>query len=107
MTMAKDFDRILDECIDRMNRGERMEACLAEYPEHARQLEPLLRAVTQTKAVYSFSPAAEAKKRRDSVFTLLWTDKGSRLYGKRYFPGGGPGQRCPACSLSYLSGTSP
>ena len=83
MTMAKDFDRILDECIDRMNRGERMEACLAEYPEHARQLEPLLRAVTQTKAVYSFSPTAEAKRAaRQRFYAALDRQRQSSLWQK-------------------------
>ena len=60
--MINDFDRTLDECIDRIRRGESLEACLMRYPEQAKQLEPLLRAVIQTKAVYSFTPAVDAKR---------------------------------------------
>jgi hypothetical protein len=60
--LAKDFDRILDECIDRINHGETIEACLADYPTHASQLEPLLKAMTQTKAAYSFTPSIDAKR---------------------------------------------
>ena len=59
--MADNFDRILDECIDRINRGEGMEACLADYPEYADQLESLLGTVMQTKVAYSFAPSASAK----------------------------------------------
>ena len=60
--MAKDFSQILDDCIDSINRGDAIEACLAKHPEHARQLEPLLRAMSQTKIAYSFSPAMDAKR---------------------------------------------
>ncbi len=59
--MANNFDRIIDECIDRINRGESLEDCLTDYPEHVKQLEPLLRAVCQTKEAYSFVPSAGAK----------------------------------------------
>lgn len=59
--MSKDFDGILDECIDHINGGEAMEVCLLRYPEHAKQLEPLLRAMSQTKMAYSFSPAMDSK----------------------------------------------
>ncbi len=60
--MANNFDRILDECIDRINHGERLEACVADYPEYVDQLEPLLRSMLQTKEAYSFVPSASAKR---------------------------------------------
>ncbi|MDP2743597.1 MAG: DUF4382 domain-containing protein [Dehalococcoidia bacterium] len=60
--MASDFDRILDECIDRLGRGESLEACLAAYPEHAKPLEPLLRAMVQTEAACSFTVSVDAKR---------------------------------------------
>jgi hypothetical protein len=59
--MVNEFDKIVDECIDRINRGENLEACLADYPEYVGQLEPLLRAMLQTKGAYSFVPSASAK----------------------------------------------
>jgi inhibitor of cysteine peptidase len=40
--MRDDIEKILDECIDRMNGGESLEDCLAGYPEHAAELRPLL-----------------------------------------------------------------
>ena len=60
--MANNFDRILDECIDRISRGERLESCLADYPEYVEQLEPLLQAMLQTKDAYEFKPLPSAKK---------------------------------------------
>lgn len=60
--MADDLDRILDECIDRINRGERLEECLADHPQHAGQIEPLLRAMMQTQRTYSFTPSDDAQR---------------------------------------------
>ena len=74
--MANDFDRILDECIDRITRGETIEACLSDYPERAKQLEPLLQAMVQTKASYSFTPSADnkraARERFDAALERTW-----------------------------------
>jgi len=60
--MTNEFDMILDKCIDRLNRGESLEKCLADYPEYKDQLEPLLKAMTETTAAYSFVPSTEAKR---------------------------------------------
>jgi hypothetical protein len=68
--MYKDVDGILDECIDRINRGESLEACLADYPESSEQLEPLLRAMLQTRGAYSFVPSASAKRKARQHFNL-------------------------------------
>jgi hypothetical protein len=60
--MTNEFDMILDKCIDRLSRGESLEKCLADYPEYKDQLEPLLKAMTETVAAYSFVPSPEAKR---------------------------------------------
>jgi hypothetical protein len=60
--MADIFDRILDECIDRINRGESLEACLADYPQYSEQLEPLLRTMVSTQMAYPFTPSTTAKR---------------------------------------------
>ncbi|MEE8194336.1 MAG: DUF4382 domain-containing protein [Dehalococcoidales bacterium] len=60
--MARNFDEILDECLDRIGRGESLEACLADYPGQGKKLEPLLRALLQTRQAYSFAPSAAAKR---------------------------------------------
>jgi hypothetical protein len=59
--MKDKFDKIIDECIDRINRGESIEACLTDYPEYSEALEPLLSAMLETKTAYSFSPSVRAK----------------------------------------------
>jgi hypothetical protein len=60
--MADNFDKILDECIDRINRGETPEGCLTDYPEYMERLKPLLMAMLQTGEAYSFAPSASAKR---------------------------------------------
>jgi len=43
--MSKRFDDILAECLDRITvKGDSVEKCLGNYPEHAAELEPLLKA---------------------------------------------------------------
>jgi hypothetical protein len=59
--MYKTFDEIFDECVDRINRGQRLEDCLASYPEHAEELEPLLRAMLDTQMAYTFVPSSTTK----------------------------------------------
>ena len=60
--MADEFERILDECIDRMSRGQSLQQCLNDYPEHISELEPLLRAMMETKEAYVFTPSVDAKR---------------------------------------------
>jgi len=60
--MTNNFDKILDECIDRINRGQSLEACLNDYPEYAEQLRPLLQVMVTTKDTYSFVPSTSTKR---------------------------------------------
>ncbi len=60
--MANDFEKILDECIDRVNRGQAIESCLADHPEYAEQIGPLLQMMSQTKEAYEFTPSDDAKR---------------------------------------------
>jgi hypothetical protein len=70
--MSDNFDKILDECIDRVTRGESPEACMADYPEHGEELRPLLLAMARTKAAYSFTPSDEIKRAaRQRLFDAL------------------------------------
>jgi hypothetical protein len=59
--MTVDLNKILDECIDRINNGDSIESCLADYPSYSEQLEPLLLAILKTKKVYKYMPNKEAK----------------------------------------------
>ena len=59
-----EFDQVLDECIDRLLRGESLEDCLKDYPEHAEQLGPLLRtAAVAREATTSVEARPEFKAR--------------------------------------------
>jgi len=60
--VTNDFDRVLDECIDRINRGEGFDFTLADYPDHAEQLRPLLQAMLTAREAYSFVPSPGTKR---------------------------------------------
>ena len=59
--MPETFDKILDQCVDRINRGQRVQDCLASYPEHAEELGPLLQSMLDTRTAYTFAPSSETK----------------------------------------------
>ena len=63
MKKGKEFDNILDECLDRILKGETVEDCLASYPEHAAELEPLLRTSQVTKDALAIKPHPEFRER--------------------------------------------
>ncbi len=43
MTDSLDFEHVLNICLDRLQEGDTLQACLASYPSHASRLAPLLR----------------------------------------------------------------
>ena len=64
MGTINEFDRILDECLDRvLAEGESVEACLHRYPEQTTELAPLLHLALESKRTLDFTPAAAAKVR--------------------------------------------
>ncbi len=73
MPEAGEFERILDQCIDRISGGQSAEKCLADYPEHAARLKPILSAMSLVRATYAFkpSPAAKARARQRLENALL------------------------------------
>jgi hypothetical protein len=72
--MTYRFEDILDECVERLLKGESMEQCLVLYPGQAVQLEPLLRvAVAIREASSAVKPRAEFKTRtRYEIQSLLY-----------------------------------
>ena len=81
--MANDLDKILDECVDRINRGEELKDCLASYPEHAEELEPLLRAMLDTQTAYTFTPSPTAKREARQRFNAALEELVRRREEKR------------------------
>ena len=57
----KDFDLILDDCLNRLARGETLDGCLARYPQQSGKLRPALLAVSRVKEASVFVPSAGAK----------------------------------------------
>ena len=62
-----ELDSILDDCLERMRRGEELESCLATYPDHAEELQSLLIVatdMTQFEVPRTGQQAAEAGRQR-------------------------------------------
>jgi hypothetical protein len=71
--MKRDFESILDECLQQLNRGQAdMESCLARYPEQAAALRPLLQTASLLRAapVPRPSPAAKATGRQQLLLAV-------------------------------------
>ncbi len=64
MKETKEFNNILDECLERLLvRGETVEQCLVSYPEQADELEPLLQTALATKKALAIQPHPEFRAR--------------------------------------------
>jgi len=64
MRKSKEFDNILDDCLERLlTKGETIEQCLESYPEQADELKPLLQTVLATKKASAIQPRPEFKAR--------------------------------------------
>ena len=83
--MAERFENILDECIERLLQGESVEQCLERYPEHAVQLEPLLRVAKATRETSSVEPRPEFKAQARYQIESLLHAKGQKA-GPRRLP---------------------
>jgi len=58
-----EFENILDECLERLVKGETLEQCLQHYPEQAAQLEPLLQTAQAVRKASAILPRSEFKAR--------------------------------------------
>jgi hypothetical protein len=68
MGKEKEFENILNDCLDRLMRGEDIESCLAQYPEYAAQLEPLLKTALETRTIAEIKPSPEFRQRAGVEF---------------------------------------
>ena len=60
----KEFDNILNECLERvLTEGETVEQCLASYPDHASELEPLLQTALFDRKASAVKPRLEFRDR--------------------------------------------
>jgi len=58
-----EFENILEECLERLVKGETLEQCLQRYPEQAAQLEPLLQTAQAVRKASAILPRSEFKAR--------------------------------------------
>jgi hypothetical protein len=74
MKMNYNFDDILNECLDRIIKGETIESCLAKYPEQANELKPLLLTARSARAMSNIQPRPEFKTKARSEFQAAVRD---------------------------------
>ena len=86
MEKSREFNDILDECLERLVKGGTIDECLASYPELAAELEPLLQTAMaarkasviqprpefRTKARYQFHSALQAMESKKSRPFFGW-----------------------------------
>ena len=68
MRKDREFENILDECLEKMLQGKTVEQCLADYPDHAAALEPMLRTVVKARMATQITPRPEFKDRARHQF---------------------------------------
>ena len=79
------LDDIVNDCVERMARGEGLEACLASYPEDRGQLAPLLEvAATTLETASAISPDSMARQRRLQRFNEAVAQRGVSSSGLRF-----------------------
>lgn len=86
MKQDKEFNNILDECLERLLvGGETLEQCLQRYPEQASELEPLLETALIIKEASAVQPRAEFKAMASYQFRSALQEavslKERRLFG--------------------------
>ncbi len=62
------FENILNECLEDIVKGGDIESCLARYPEHAAELEPLLRTALAARNAAAVKPDPEFRQRAGYEF---------------------------------------
>jgi len=83
MTQNEKFDDILNECLDRMLKGETVEQCLQSYPEQAQELEPLLRTAMAARAASCIQPRPEFRARARYEFQSALRDMEAKKSQRR------------------------
>ncbi len=68
MANTKEFENILNECLDRMLKGETVESCLASYSKYAKELEPLLRTAQEARVTATVKPSDWFRQRAGIEF---------------------------------------
>ncbi|MFO7882959.1 MAG: IS200/IS605 family accessory protein TnpB-related protein [Kosmotogaceae bacterium] len=67
-------EQLLAECLEAVERGAAIEVCLARYPEHREELEPLLRAAQRVRTAPTVGPSADFRKGARERMVMLIQD---------------------------------
>jgi hypothetical protein len=87
MNQNEIFNDIFSECLDRLLKGETIEQCLHDFPEHAGELEPLLRTAMVARTASRLQPRADFKARARYEFqTALRDMERKKSRHKYWFP---------------------
>ncbi len=78
MKKSNEFENILDDCLERLARGETVEQCLESYPEQAAQLRPLLQTSQLAREASAILPRAGFKARARYEFRSALQAKASK-----------------------------
>lgn len=71
MRTSREFDNVLDECLERLLvKGDTIAQCLQSFPKHADELKPLLEAALVTKRASAIQPRPEFRDRARYQFSL-------------------------------------
>jgi hypothetical protein len=81
MSKASEFDNILDGCLERVIKGETVEACLAGFPDYAAELEPLLRTALATREAVAIGPRPEFRERAGYEFQAAIREMAPQVSG--------------------------
>ena len=88
MKKDREFENILDECLERIIQGKTVEQCLLDYPDHAAALEPMLRTVVKARTVINIRPRPEFKDRARHQFQAAIREmEPAPAAGRSFLPG--------------------
>ncbi len=88
MKKAREFDNILEECLERvLFKGETIEQCLAGYPRDAGELEPLLRAALAAREAAAIKPSPEFRERAGHRFQEALREMEPEKKSRGFFSG--------------------
>lgn len=77
--MNRELENILQTCLERvLNRGEDLERCLEDYPEHAAEIKPLVETALATRRALDIKPSAEFRSRARYQFQQALAQSSSR-----------------------------
>ena len=91
-TVSGNFSDALNDCLERLKRGESVYDCLRRHPELADELEPLLKVASATmRAAESAAPSADAKARGFAAFSAALDERERAAKAKASAPASGRG----------------